>query len=77
MSPQGPLPRNVRCAVSGTTRTLSEVVAQSREACGCVQCLGGYEIGARTVQVPDIQRPASCVARVVLAGLMNGQWWDL
>lgn len=56
---------------------LRGLAVKAREACGCMQCEGGYEIGARTIAagVPDVSRPAapptSCLASVILEELIR------
>lgn len=50
-------------------------VKQARQLCGCSQCQGGYEIGARTLALqPGVSGPScpsSCVAAVVLAEMFT------
>ena len=44
----------------------TELVKLAREMCGCVQCVGGFAIGARTLAAPSEQRPTSCLAPQLL-----------
>lgn len=51
---------------------IKEAVSEARELCGCTQCQGGYEIGARTLGLHrGPQRPSSCVAAVILERMLR------
>ena len=55
---------------------MDEIIKQARQLCGCTQCHGGYDVGARTIasQVNPVQpRPSSCVAAVVLSDLLKNK----
>ena len=65
-------------------KAMGELVAEARELCGCTQCQGGYEIGAKTIAAPspsdasafgrfDQERPYSCLAALVLQALVDGK----
>jgi hypothetical protein len=46
-------------------------VTRARKLCGCMQCQGGYDIGARTIAaMPANMRPSSCMATTILGVLL-------
>lgn len=51
---------------------LHEQVKTAREACGCMQCQGGYDLGGRTLAASmHATKPSSCLAMVVLDYLLD------
>lgn len=59
----------------------SDKVTKARELCGCIQCHGGYGIGARTIAAGVggsnfealVTAPSSCVASVLLQALLDNK----
>ena len=50
-------------------------VTEARRLCGCTQCHGGYEIGARTIAAANPgtgpTTPTSCLAKILLKDLLR------